>query len=302
MRLKISVWLVVLFFLIQLAQAQSGKNGLPFLKMDVDARAAALGGAYTARTTGAAAAYWNPAGLAAAQNLNFLFMHTAWLADITQDFAAVQLLHGTHNLALSVNVFTVPGVEIRGDKPTDQPFGKVDAVNFYAAFSYGRAVNEQWSYGFTVKYLFEKYYLESAPGWAMDAGVIYRGFLPGARMAFVLQNLGRMSPLQTERTPLPLMARYGLNYIVPFQVLRQNPSVSLDVQWVRDEAVYLRAGAEAPVTDYLFLRAGLISGNDQTLLTAGAGVNYKGFHLDYAFVPVQDNLGSGHRLSLGFIF
>ncbi len=290
------------FFVFGILRAESGGNGMSFLKMDVDSRAAAMGGAYTARVSGAGAAYWNPAGLADVANRNLLLMHTAWLADISQDFAAVQLMHGVHNLALSVNVFTIPGVEIRGDQPTDQPYGKVDAVNFYAGISYGRALNDTWRVGFTVKYLYEKYYLESAPGWAVDAGVIGKNLLPDVTVALVVQNLGRMSPLQEERTPLPLMARLGANYLLPVKIMRQNPSLSCDVQWIKDEAAYLRAGMELPVWNYLFLRGGWITGNDQTLFTGGAGLEFGAFHLDYAFVPVQDNLGTGHRLSLGFVF
>ncbi len=298
----VNIWALVLLLALQLLFADGGKTGLSFLKNDVDGRAAALGGAFTARAVDASAAFWNPAGLADAGSKNFMVMHSQLLADITQQFAAVQLMSGQHNLALSVDMFTIPGVEIRGETPTDEPYGKVDAFNFYGGLSYARALSKTWRAGITVKYLFEKYYLHSASGWVVDLGVRGLNLIENLNVALVIRNLGKMSPLEQVATPLPLMVNGGLEYALPLKLTGQRPVFSADVQMVRNDAFYWRGGLELPVLQYIRLRGGIIAGGNRTQFSGGLGINYLNYHLDYALIPFSDYLGTGHRISFGMQF
>ena len=56
--------------------AQTGADvGMSYLKIGVDARASAMGDAYTSLAEDAAATYWNPAGLANASSNSIILMH-----------------------------------------------------------------------------------------------------------------------------------------------------------------------------------------------------------------------------------
>ena len=295
--------IIVSIFLIPYASisADSGQSGLAFLKIDVDGRAAAMGGAYTAISSGADAAYWNPAGLANASQKNLVLMHNVWLDDITQEFASWQFMSGKHNLALSANLMIYPGIEIRGERPTEDPDGVAEAINFYSALSYARDFSG-WRVGLSVKYLFERYYLAQANGWAMDVGIQRAAILKNLDWGLAVANMGKMDVLQKVATPLPLILRSGLLYHLPFQFLEGGHLLSADVQYVKDEHLYLRAGSEWNIIQYLSLRGGLIWYKEGLRASAGFGLIYNSFRLDYAFVPFADDLGNSHRFSVGFLF
>ncbi len=300
-RFKITI--VCLVFIIGALQATyAGGNGMAFLKIDVEGRAAAMGGAYTAITRDAGAAYWNPAGLANAGEKSLILMHNVWIADISQEFAALQIMQGEHNLAFSINLMTVGGIEIRGETPTEEPYGETEALNFYAAISYARTFLNNWQVGLSLKYLYEKYYLELAPGWAVDIGIQRRNLLKNLDWGVTIQNIGQMSEVNEVKTTLPLMIRSGLSYALPYQLLGTKPLLSGDLQYIDSEGMFMRFGTEFDVLEYLTLRGGFIFGRDESPFTTGFGLNLGRYHLDYAFVPFRYNLGYSHRISFGLNF
>jgi long-subunit fatty acid transport protein len=279
--------------------AQSN-NGFVLLKMDVDARAAAMAGAYTALPNDASAAFWNPAGLASAEKSSINAMYNDWLFNISHSFAAVQFVQGEHNLAISFNYFKLPGIQIRS-RATDNPDGVIDAFNLVAAVSYARTYDQVWQVGMSVKYLFEKYYLTSAPGFAADFGVLRKNMWSNMDFGFTVRNIGKMSKLDKKATPLPVMVNLGLAWRVP-EFFDNKLLLAPDIQWIDKEQFYFRFGVEYNLIESLTLRTGLKSGNDETLWTAGIGINYNSFHLDYAYAPLGFKLGSSNRISIGMDF
>jgi hypothetical protein len=274
---------------------------MAFLKIGVDARAAAMGNAYTALANDASASYWNPAGLAMAENHSILFMHNAWLLDINHEFVAAQLLHGKHNLAFSVNMIAVPDIEIR-QGPSENPDGTSTATNLYLSGAYAREIRENWLVGVQLKFLSEKYYMIQAEGYALDLGIIRRHILPNLTVAATVQNIGKMSKLQNVSTELPLIARLGAAYIMPFTVLEQNPTAALDMMVVFQDVTQVNVGTEIPLGSYLALRLGYVIGSESYRFTTGAGISYDRYRFAYAFVPYQYDLGNTHRISLMILF
>src|SRR5512139_3372456 len=66
-----------------------GEAGFAFLKVGVGARAMGMGSAYVAEAGDPTAVYWNPAGLGGLDRTQITFMHSEWIQDFRQDFAAV---------------------------------------------------------------------------------------------------------------------------------------------------------------------------------------------------------------------
>jgi len=275
-------------------------TGLAFLKIDTDARAAAMAGAYTALSNDAAATYWNPAGLARAENPTVAGMYNDMFAGITHSFIAVQFVTGEHAMALSFNYQNVPGIEIRDETPSEQPAGIVDAFSLATAFSYATTYDE-WFVGGSLKYIFEKLYLVSAPGWAIDLGILKKNLFAGFDFGMVIQNLGKMSDLDQQATELPFMINSGLAYKIP-SFFDDNLQIATDLQWIKDEKVYAKFGLQYHLSENFVLRTGMKNGNDQLLWTGGFGINYNSFHLDYAYAPLEYYLGTSNRFSLGVAF
>jgi hypothetical protein len=301
MKLKYPIIFLIFGLMTQLFAGTAGKNGLAFLKIDVDGRASAMGGAFTALASDATSAFWNPAGLARANTKSFTVMHNAWIADITQQYAAVHLHQGKHNYALSFNLMTIPGIEIRGTAPSDNPNGVVDAINLSGTLSYATTIYNDWFVGLNLKYLYEKYYLADANGFAVDLGVqkvIMQNMMFGASM----QNLGSMGTLQNESTQLPMLARAGIAYNLPWKLFENTPLIAADIQYVKDEDVALKLGTEIFFRDLVAIRAGYVLGDRQQNFSVGLGLNYKGYRIDYAYAPFKDELGNAQRISFGMNF
>ena len=69
-----------------LAAPAAGTEPFNFLALDADARAVALGGAYTALATDANALLYNPAGLGLVRQSQIAFMHNQYIAGLTQEY------------------------------------------------------------------------------------------------------------------------------------------------------------------------------------------------------------------------
>ncbi len=214
MRKYFPILLVIFTMVSYLAAQDAGKTGLAFLKIGVDARAAGMGDAYTSIARDAASTYWNPAGLALTNANSVVLTHNSWLQDVNHEFIAVQMFNGKHNIALSLNMIFVSGIELRDNRATETPYGETSAHNVALADSYATTIFEDWKIGTQIKYLYEKYYLESADGVAFDLGLMHEQLIEDLNWGFVIQNIGSMAKLRNESTPLPLIIRTGFQ--LPF--------------------------------------------------------------------------------------
>ncbi len=282
----------------------AGQTGMAFLKLPVDARSAAMGEAATAFASDATALYWNPALLAQNQTKSLVFMHSAYLADISQEFLAFQFATGKHKLAVGLNFMNIPGIEIRGTVPTEQPAGTTEALNLAATLGYARTIQNDWQIGLSLKYLYEKYYLSDAWGWAVDFGLFKRHFFyQNLDWGLTLQNLGKMGTLQVESTRLPLILRSGVLYHLPWQWKNQPLKMTVDfVYLISDEITHLKSGLEVPILRSLSGRLGMIYDWEDLRLTAGFGLKYKSYQFNYAYSPFPYDLGNAHRFSLSWWF
>lgn len=297
----ISFLIVLVLLITNVFSGDAGKNGFALLKMEVDARAASMGGAYTAVAEDASAAFWNPAGLAWSSSKSFVFMHHSWIADISQEFASAHLLTGKHNIALSVNLLTMQDIEIR-DMASDEPYGTTEWIVFSGMMSYATFITDDIAVGFNLKYLFEKLYLEKASGWAIDLGIKKKNIIEGLDLGLTLQNIGQMSKLKKESTPLPFIVNTGIGYHLPVLILGKNPLIAADVQYIKDESMYYHVGSQLDLHKYFVLRFGWIAGNNMSNPTMGIGLNYSRFHFDYSYTMVQHKLDGNQRISMGIKF
>ena len=300
--MKKKFWMILFIILtVSLLPAQeAGKSGFAFLKIGVDARAAGMGDAYTAVARDAAITYWNPAGLSLTHTNSVVLTHNSWLQDINHEFLAIQMFSGRHNIALSMNMIFVSGIELRDDRATEIPYGETSAHNLALAGSYATTVLDEWQVGAQVKYLYEKYYLESADGVAFDLGMMNDRLIENLTWGLVVQNIGSMAKLRNESTALPLTFRTGVSYRMPWTLLESRPLVAADVAYYKSGDTRLNLGIEYDLKKYLTLRTGYVFGSETMNFTAGLGFNYDSFTISYAFVPFRYDLGNSHRFSLAW--
>ncbi|MFH1723100.1 MAG: PorV/PorQ family protein [Elusimicrobiota bacterium] len=282
---------------LRAAPARAGSAGadpLNFLFLDANARAVAMGGAYTALAADANALLYNPAGLGRIGRHEATFMHNEHFEGVSQEYMGVALRQGWGLNLNYVDSGKVPRTTISNKDGTG--LGSTGLRDLAVGAGYGRAVREDLALGAGIKYVSEEIAGVKADGLALDFGALYSP--PGLErltLGLAVQNIGRKVKFQSEEENLPLNARAGAAYA--FTMGGQKSLVAVDVTKERSEDVLLSAGAETVVAGMMPVRLGYSARNDAGPgLSIGLGWALKDLQMDYAFVPFGD-LGSAHRLS-----
>lgn len=275
---------------------------MAFLKLGVSGRAVGMAEAYTAIADDASATYWNPAGLAQLNSAELMFTQNQWLQDVRHNFFALAFGTKSHHFGLSFISNTVDGIE-RRTKPSTEPIGTFEAHELAVGLSYAKMIGNSFGFGVTLKYLYERIYIESSPGAAVDLGCLYSpAWLAGFRMGAVLQNLGKMSDLQEDPIELPTAMRAGVAYSLPGSISGARLLIATDVAKIFKSTYHANLGMEVDFRRIISLRCGYQTGWDEKGLNGGFGFRYSRYAVDYGFTPFTRDLGSSHRISLNVRF
>jgi hypothetical protein len=287
--------------LVLAAAPVRAQTGASFLRLGVGARAAGMGEAYTAAADDATAAYWNPAGLLRVDRRQVTFFHNEWFQDIRSEFFALVLPGHEKAVALALNSTNTGDIEIRGNQPTPEPDGTFAAHDLVLSVSYARRLKPKWDFGITLKYLYQKIFLEESSGLAGDFGLRYRFQDMPLALAATVQNLGFMSKLRDESPELPRMIRLGAVYEF---AAAGAPGWTAAADWVTDwdGNSHLHIGAEVILRQRFALRSGYQTGYEFKNVHFGLGLNLGNLLFDYGYVPLQQDFGQGHRLAVTYLF
>jgi len=282
-------------------------TGFAFLNLPAGARAAALGGAYTALADDPTAAFWNPAGIAAATPLTgkdemaVTGVHHESIQNFRQDLVAATWRRGGDGLSLAFNSHYTGGID--GTDAIGNPLGTFGASDFAIAGGYAVAVAPGARLGGTLGWVSESIAGVSASTLTFSLGGLYApAGVAGLTLGAAVRQIGGSPRFATvdgaegESVSQPFTLAGGASYAGGKPSLRW--LLSGEVSKLKGEDVEARAGLEVRPATALALRAGWMFGQDAADLTAGAGVGVGDVTFDYAYVPYHDDLGSSHRAGL----
>lgn len=315
------------------AITKTGTTAASFLKISVGARSIGMGGAFAAEANDISSMYWNPAGLTYLQQNSAAFDHVNWIADIQYDVAsAAILIPDVGTLGASFATLNVGEMDVTTTSLPEGTGEKFSAGATMINLSYARALTDQFSIGFNVKYIREFIWNEAAQGFALDIGTLYNApVLNGLRIGASMSNFGpkmRMegrdalllvktgagnknivnAQYELDSYELPLIFRVGLATDL-LQEENNRFTISVDAIHPNDNTEYINSGAEYSWANIVFLRSGWKSGFErggEQGLTAGIGLRYAlaatiDFAIDYAY---QDfgRLKAVHYLSFAILY
>jgi hypothetical protein len=298
-RTNFFIIIILLAYMGVAANTNKGKTGLSFLKIGIDARAIGMGEAYTALANDASATYWNPAGMLGTQRSSVILNHNEWIQDIRGEFAAISFVGEKSAWGLHLRSFYIGGIEIR-DIPTEEPLDESSAYYLSTGISYAHRLHSRIDIGLSIKYLYEKIFVATASGFAIDLGLIYRVPFPNIQLGFSILNLGKMNNLQNEASILPQVNRFGLAYNIPLKSEATDWLWSADLVKPSQENVRLHIGTEVLLWSQLAIRGGYYVGYEARDFSAGLGFLRSSIRLDYGLTPFDDGLGTTHRFTIAF--
>ena len=314
---------------------KSGTTAAQFLKIGVGPRAIGMGSAFAATADDISAMYWNPAGMAILNKNEVTFNHVDWIANTGLDFAAASVKsEGIGTIGAFVTIMqTIDGMLVRTTEVPEGTGELFDAGSMAIGLTFARSLTDNFSIGFNAKYIREYIWHESAVGFALDAGVLYKiDVLNEFRLAGSISNFGTKMKMDgrdiqeikqvgeagqgnlidtkviLDEWDLPLTFRVG----VAADIIKSGSSrltTAIDAVHPNDHTEYLNLGTEYSWNEIIFVRGGynsLFEVDSEKGFTAGVGLNYKlvqnvNIVVDYAY---QDfgRLEEVHYFSCGLKF
>jgi hypothetical protein len=297
-------WLIGLMMVLPAAAFASdpGSAGALFLRFGLGARASAMGEAYAAVAEDATSVFWNPGAMPAVLGTHLSLVHNEYFQSLRFEQAAIthETKWGTFGVMFSG--LYMDDMDRRVDTPSDVPLGTFGAYDVAVAVAYGRYIVPNVAIGISIKPIYQRIDELSASGIAFDAGIYHVSRIPGVKLAATVANLGTPMKFDTEEYALPRYARIGASYEREMPELDGRILLTFDAMFPNDDGVREHIGGEYSYKRMVALRAGYKAGYDSQGATFGLGVVYHDIGLDYAFLPVSNDLGDSHRFGVNFSF
>lgn len=286
------------------AQAKTGTAAMTFLKIDVSARANALGGSYIGLSDDAAALFYNPAGLMKIQgNGDAIVNHTMYIDDVSYTWGGMTYPLRRLNAAIGaqfgyLTVGDMDETTIQHPTGTGRTF---TADDMFFGITYAQMLTPKFYVGGTAKFIHENLADESASTFAVDMGTYYDTKWKSLVFGMSMRNFGGEVKYLQEAADLPMLFLFGIGFN-PYDDGVNKVTVLAEAAHPSDNAEYVTIGCEYSFDNMFFLRAGRkIDDQENWLFDETNYVNFKN-DADGSEVDYEDdgfNL-SGTSLGVGF--
>jgi len=307
------------------ADGNLGQSGLNFLQIPVEPRGSAVGGAAVSVSDGAAAIYWNPAGMLIDSKFDFNFSQTNWFFDTKLSYIGAVYQMGSNNaFGVSFTSFYMDDMEITTVFEPDGTNQFYSSGDMAGGLSYARRMTDRFSFGITAKYAYEYIWNESTGQLAIDIGSVYKTDFLNLRLGMVIRNIGaKIDSLNGEDVNDRINEELARNQEDNPRIERLTPGIRLpqvfqmgiafepiahlttliDIVVPADNEESLIIGGEYSFSDLASIRAAYIINNDVTRFSLGGGININisGFSssVSYAFTGNR-YLTNVHQFGINF--
>lgn len=280
-----------------------GTVAASFLEIGVGARATALGGAFTAIADDPTALYWNPAGIGQAPGVEFTFNYSSWLAGLNFSYiGAVASIGNFGAVGASVTNLDYGNQPVRTINMPEGTGELYGANDFAMGLVMALNLTDRFSIGLGGKYIHQKIWNETASGFAIDLGILYKTPLRGLQLGGSITNFGTdmkldgrdlLKPididpihynndrintkLKTDAFALPLLFRFGIAYRL-LDSPTNNLTLATDLLHPSSSSEAINLGAEYTFSHTFALRMGydaLYMKDSISGLTFGAGLRVR---------------------------
>lgn len=273
-----------------------GQTGLQFLKADMSARSAGMGGAFTMVGDDANAMFYNPAGVAQMQSkIDAFGTMTQWIAGITYNAVGVATSVGTIGHFGLTLISASYGDDIYGTIVADneQGYEETEAVDVSAlavGLVYAKQISSKFFMGGQIRYASQQLgssVLEAGEsavdnkvtGLSYEFGsVFYPGLVNSLRLGMSVRNFSPQFKYEQEGFQLPLTFSVGVAAdaleFLGMEGGDHSLLVAIDAIHPRDYTERVHFGLEYWLMDMVALRTGYKFNYDEEGLTFGGGIKY----------------------------
>lgn len=295
-----------------------GTTSFQFLKVITTARAASMAGAYTTIASSADAVFWNPAGLTKISKFGVSFGYLDYFMDVKHmSFSTAYTFDQLGTFALFGMVADIGDVyETKAELLAFDASGNynpgltgniLNPKSMVFGISYAYDLNDRFTFGLSVKYASEDLVLESANAIIFDGGFKYNTAFRSIVIGAALRHFGPDVKYVNFSYPLPQTFNIGVSTYLfssddPLISKLNDHSLlfSYDLVQPRDYDQQHAVGLEYAFNEMIYLRGGYLFNGDQEDVTAGLGLRYNNYKVDYSYNNMGEYFGNSHRFSISF--
>lgn len=311
--MKVRIAVVVLFASLTgtVSFAGGGETTYNFLRNDVSARAAALGGSFIAVENDVNSLFYNPAGLSTLERRQLSFGFFKHLLDINSGYISYsQRYRDVGWIGAGINLINY-GEFTRTDNQGNR-LGTFGATEFALTFGYSNLAYQKIHYGASANFIYSSIADDQSVALAFDAGVYYQIEPDRVAVGASILHVGRqLSKYGETREDLPVDLKAGLALRPEHLPLLLNFSFNRLNEEETDFASRFRAfsiGGEFTLSDVVRARFGYDNEKRRDLkigtsaglagFSLGAGFSIDRSIFDYAFNSLG-KIGTLHRITVG---
>jgi len=314
MLFKYRINLIFILVLIPLFLFGKGNSTFDFLRIDVGARAAALGSSFVTSANDPNLIFYNPAGLTSLNHQQLSVGFFKHLLDVNSGYIS-------YGREISDFGFVGGGIiyinygEFKRTGEEGQQLGTYGAGEFLIVAGYGNEVIKDLSYGVNAKFIYSSIAEVHSTAAAIDIGAKYVMIPDRFILGASILNLGtQIDPYMNTREKLPLNLTIGsaiypehLPAVIFIDLHRLNDYQDNFIKRFKQFSI----GVELNASENVILRVGYNNERRQEL-KLGQSSGFAGFSIGGGFVTEKYNIdygynslgrvGSMHRISVGFRF
>jgi hypothetical protein len=293
-------------------------SGFAFLRVEPSARAAALGGSFSAIADGDVnALFFNPALIGPAVHQSLSLSYLNHVTDINAGFVAYGYQYGEF-ATLAGGIRYLNWGSLEGATETGERTGTFNAGDVAITIGASRQANEHWRYGVNMHFVHSSISTYGSTALATDVGIVYLAPESQLAVSASVNNLGiTLSSLGETRDDLPVDVRLGLSKRfahLPLMVsltaynLHDLGSVSESATVADNIFYHVAVGGEFQFSPAFDLRFGYNHRRHDELRSKarldfagvglGVGIKVRGFSFDYAYSSWSE-LGGLNQLTVG---
>ncbi|HNX37169.1 MAG TPA: PorV/PorQ family protein [Candidatus Cloacimonadota bacterium] len=276
----------------------AGEYGFKFLNIPVNPVSLALAGRPADPVENSASFIIQPAISTLEKSRSVGASQSKWISDTNNTNLYYSYSNRRSHFGLAMRNLSYGEIEKRDEY--GNIIGYYNPMDLNVCANYGLRLTPSQYIGINAGVVYEKISTASALGFSTDLGYTWLPPFPDMIVSLAVRNLGYGGKMNDETLKLPLAAELDISKTYT----RDNTSVRLAVSATQslDEQLKGTFGTELGFWNTLYLRAGYKINYSAEDLTAGIGIRYDHFGVDYGWASFTDNLSDVHSLGLSYYF
>jgi len=217
-----------------------------------------------------------------------------WFNNISNSSFSLASKLGRGNIGLNIRHMGISDLELRSNRPTDDPLATFSSTSFAVASSYSQSYGSL-KVGATLQYLLIQLYTENVSGATFDVGIT-RSFGKNIDLGFSILNSGYINKTDSYNPSLPLRFLSALSYKLPTSKWDHKISLSVEKSSFVDGSI-IRVASETKFEKF-DLRFGTQSSKEVTVVSGGFGVRLGLLNFHYGIQIGSQHLGLPQMLDI----